>query len=328
MPNVTLHLHLAERVLDHWRVRPHDAPFPTLSASTANAFRQGAFGPDLGYFPGGNRILSDLAHCHRSGDLTRELLASARTPTERAWSLGWITHVLADYWIHPLIGCAVGELLHGSAAWFVDGDSDPVAHVRVESGLDALYAERHPELRAARMAPVFDAPTIRFLVDAYEATYGVVVDPAEVLRSHQLAARRSTQGLAITGLVALTMPWSTRPRRSDSNRDASRTRRTVSPLGAGAGEGALRAAVGRRSQALAFLLPTPPPLWLIDATDAVTDDFVARFLEGLADGLRGLGNPNLDTGQQEEEARHHGGFRRCAEFLETAERLPARALAS
>src|SRR5262245_18199805 len=108
MPGVTLHLHLADRSLRHWRAE-NSAPFPLDDPAALEAFRHGAFGPDLGYFPGGPTALSDLAHAHRTGDLCRALVQGARTALERAFAWGWVGHVLADLSVHPLIGCAVGE---------------------------------------------------------------------------------------------------------------------------------------------------------------------------------------------------------------------------
>jgi hypothetical protein len=53
MPSVTLHLVMADRVLERWQERPWDAPFDPYDPVCINAFQQGSFGPDLGYFPGG-----------------------------------------------------------------------------------------------------------------------------------------------------------------------------------------------------------------------------------------------------------------------------------
>lgn len=156
MPNVTLHLVLADRVLEEWRRSPCGAPFPTGDGPAVNAFRQGALGPDLGYFPGGHRFLSDLAHCVRSADLARALLHGAGSPRETAFAWGWVTHVLADQAIHPWVGKGVGELRSGGRRdLFVSGDEDPSGHVRVETGLDAWYSARFPELRWWRPDPVF-----------------------------------------------------------------------------------------------------------------------------------------------------------------------------
>ncbi|MFO8175183.1 MAG: hypothetical protein R6T96_12930, partial [Longimicrobiales bacterium] len=66
MPSVTLHLVLADRVLDQWQASPSTAPFDPFDTDLQNAFHQGAVGPDLGYFPGGHRFLSDLSHLVRT----------------------------------------------------------------------------------------------------------------------------------------------------------------------------------------------------------------------------------------------------------------------
>lgn len=121
MPSVTLHLVLADRVLDRWLDAPQKAPFDPNNPLFVNAFCQGAFGPDLGYFPGGRKLLSELSHLVRSGDLSRTLVRSARTQLERAFSWGWVTHVLPDQAIHPHLGRAVGEFLYGDPEIFVDG---------------------------------------------------------------------------------------------------------------------------------------------------------------------------------------------------------------
>jgi len=298
MPSVTVHLRLADRVLEHWEDRPEDAPFALDDAGAVNAFRHGSFGPDLGYFPGGYRPLSDLAHALRSGDLTRALIRSARTPLERAFAWGWVTHVLADTLIHPLVGCAVGELHYGSPAYFVDGDSDQITHVRVEAGLDALYAERHPELRRLRLGPVFDARAIAWLREAYVATYGAAPPIDRFLASHRISARRAMQGVGLAAVSAYTMPT----RAAQDHAEPGPVR-------------ALRSFVGRRSVGLAYLLPAPPSLWFINAVRDVEDTFVDLFVEEFKMAGEGLANVNLDTGRPDLSEDTHGGLRRSFAFL-------------
>lgn len=300
MPSVTVHFCLAAQVLDHWRRHPRGAPFDADDAVDANAFRQGAVGPDLGYMPGGHRPLSDLAHCLHTGDLTRSLIARARTSRERAFAWGWVTHVLADTLIHPMVGCAVGELVHGSPARFEDGDTEPVAHVRVEAGLDALYAHRHPELRRVRLRPSFDAVGIGFLVGSFRDTYGAAPEADRFLTSHVTAARRSAQGLALAAVTALTMGCDHRPLRT----------------GSGAGRLArLRTALARSSVSLAYVLPVPPSLWFLNAVRDVEETFVDLFLEEFELRGSGLANVNLDTGRPDLGERQYGGLQRSLALL-------------
>lgn len=302
MPSVTVHLALADQVLAHWRRRPPPAPFDARDPDDANAFRQGALGPDLGYMPGGHRPLSDLAHCLRTADLTRALITRARTPRERAFAWGWVTHVLADTMIHPMVGCAVGELVHGSPAHFEDGDAQPEAHVRVEAGLDALYARRFPDLRRRSLRPSFDALGIEYLVGAFRDTYGAAPDSARFLRSHRNATRRIAQGLALAAFTAHTMPCDRRPLRTGWDPEAGPFAR-------------LRSRLSRSSPALAYLLPVPPSLWFLNAVRDVEETFVDLFLEEFESGGAGLANVNLDTGRPDVEERHYGGLRRSLDLL-------------
>ena len=128
MPSVSLHLVLADRVLAELRRGARTAPFPPAAPECVNAFYPGALGPDLGYMPGGHRPLSELAHRVRTADLARALVETARSPVERAFSWGWVTHVLADVAVHPLVGLGVGEVVHGDRSVFVDAAAAPAVH--------------------------------------------------------------------------------------------------------------------------------------------------------------------------------------------------------
>jgi hypothetical protein len=304
VPCVTLHLALAERTLGAWR--PRRPLFDARDPVAVNAFRQGAFGPDLGYFPGGHRPLSDLAHCVSVGDLTRALVDGARTAVERAFAFGWATHVLADHAIHPLIACAVGELLHGRPDRSVDGDVDPVAHVRVEAGLDAFWARRWPTLRWLPARPVFDERSAGFLARAYAQTYAVRFPHEPLLRSHRLAVRRARQGLHLAA-------WSARLLGAEAHRRPElRLEWGTGGLGA-----RVRRALGHSSLPLAFLLPAAPPAWLRAAVDQAMAVLPLLFIEEVESGFAGVGNWNLDTGRLEGADPAHGG--RCRALAALAE---------
>jgi len=300
MPSVTVHLRLAQRALDRWSSRPRESPFDTSSDRLANAFRVGAMAPDMGFMPGGYRPLSDLAHALRSGTLTRALLASARTPLETAFAWGWVTHVLADALVHPVIGCAVGELVTGSPGRFIDGDQDTLSHVRVEVGLDALYAERYPELRETTFRPIGGAPQVGFIRRAYRGTYGVAPDRGRLADSLFRVPRRMAQGLLLAGLSSRVMP---------SHRDASGE--DPGPLLR------LRSRVGQTSVPTAFLFPAPPRLWLINAVRDVEEAFPDHIAEVIEDGAAYLPDLNLDTGRPDLEEVGYGGLHRAIHYIRT-----------
>lgn len=302
MPAVTVHVQLARRVLEQLARTPRAAPFDPLDPMCANAFYHGSFGPDLGYMPGGHRPISDLAHCLGSGDLTRALIRHADSAIERAFAWGWVTHVLADAMIHPIVGCAVGELVYGTPARFAAGDGHPIAHVRVEAGLDALYAERHPELRRWSFRPVFDHLRIRTFAAAFSDVHGVSPEPQLLLNSHVIAGRRAGQGLGLAAFTARHLPTHVRPLRAG----LERARGPVSWL---------RHQLGQRGVVLGYMLPALPPLWFIDAVRDVEDHFVEMFLEELELGFERLPNVNLDTGRPEFEDPDHGGLRRSLAYV-------------
>lgn len=301
MPGVTLHFVLADRALHRWRMGTAAPPFDLDDPAALNAFYHGSVGPDLGYFPGGCRVLSDLAHCVRTGTLVRSMLHGARTVRERAFALGWLSHALADQAIHPWIGRGVGELLTGSRHRFVDGASHPLAHLRVEMGLDASCARSHPEVPVRRLFPAFRDRELGFLVRAYATTYGVAVPTALFARSHRAATRGVGQALASLALLSALMGGGGFP--------------VVPAL-----RRALSAAYGRktlRSVALAYLNPVAPPPWLLDAVGRAAARQPDTFLSHVREDARALQDVNLDTGRLLADETDHPGTLKALTGLRT-----------
>lgn len=290
MPNVTLHRVLADRVLDGWDRHPSDAPFDPADPEARNAFLQGAFGPDVGYFPGADPFLSDLAHYVRSGDLTRTLVRDARTPGERAYAWGWVTHVLADAELHPVVGEGVAWFLEGRRGGFVGISQDRVTHVRVEVGLDAAYSARHPRLREWQGAPVFHGRTVAWLARAYRSAYALEVDPTHLLASHTTAVRMANRARATIGVMG-----SAQAARHLGSVQGARwlLERALAVVHQGLDE---------ESMLLAFLNPIPPPGWLRTRVQETVESFPDRFRRVYPDRIGDLPNYNLDTGRIEDQA--------------------------
>ncbi len=300
MPGVTLHLVLADRALGRWRDAASAPPVDLDDPVVLNAFWHGAVGPDLGYFPGGHRLLSDLAHCVRTGALVRALLRSAEDACERAFALGWLTHFLGDALIHPLIGRAVGELLTGSRETFVDGSSDLLAHVRVEMGLDAWYGRRHPHVLQRRLSTTFAPGEVGFLARAFASTYGVHLPLDMFDRSLRISTRRVGQALASLRLLGGLIEPGGAP--------------VLSVL-----RGALDVAYrfgALRCTTLAFLNPVAPAAWLLEDVEGATRVHLARFLRHAADDGATLEDVNLDTGRPLAAEEGHLGTRRALDALE------------
>jgi hypothetical protein len=82
------------------------ARFPGLTADRIAAARAYAYGgsviQDLGYYPFGSRLFTNLVHYVRSGDFVEALLREARDPNDYAFALGALAHYASDNAGHPL----------------------------------------------------------------------------------------------------------------------------------------------------------------------------------------------------------------------------------
>src|SRR5438445_13739608 len=62
---------------------------------------------DMGYYPFGNKMFSDLVHYVRSGDFVIELMNDAHGINELAFALGALAHYASDNVGHPVVNTAV-----------------------------------------------------------------------------------------------------------------------------------------------------------------------------------------------------------------------------
>ncbi len=97
---------------------------------------------DMGYYPFGSHLFSDLAHYVRSGDFVQALLGEAQDVNEYAFALGTLAHYAADNSGHPLaVNMAVAILYPKLRAKFgnqVTYTEDPVAHLKTEFSFDVV----------------------------------------------------------------------------------------------------------------------------------------------------------------------------------------------
>ena len=102
----------------------------------------GAIIQDMGYYPFGNKFLSDLLHYVRSGDFVVAMLADAQDLNEYAFALGSMAHYAADNHGHrdavnksvPLLYPKL-ERRFGHVITYSD---DPVSHMKVEFAFDVV----------------------------------------------------------------------------------------------------------------------------------------------------------------------------------------------
>jgi len=101
---------------------------------------------DLGYYPFGSHLFSDLTHYVRSADFIQALLAESETLDEYAFALGAVAHYGADVEGHSIaVNRAVPILYPKLREKFGDvvtyGD-DHSSHLKTEFGFDVLQVAR------------------------------------------------------------------------------------------------------------------------------------------------------------------------------------------
>jgi hypothetical protein len=102
----------------------------------------GAIIQDMGYYPFGSHLYSDLTHYVRSGSFVLALLHDSQDLNEYAFAIGALSHYWADNGGHPIATNVSVSLLYpkmkkkyGSVVTYED---NPAAHMQTEFGFDVL----------------------------------------------------------------------------------------------------------------------------------------------------------------------------------------------
>jgi hypothetical protein len=268
MPCATIHLLVADRLLDGWVEHPREAPIDATEPELRAAFLHGSLAPDMGFIPGVDRLVSELSHYVRPIHLTRALLEGAETPLDHAFAWGWVAHVIGDVEIHPIVGRAVGERLYRDRGHRVDAAEDPETHVSVEVGLDVAFLLKHPDVSPPPRAPHFDRRRVGHFTGALARTYGVDWNAAHLVRGHGRAVR-------------LTRRWPM----------------ALRALARARGAFSLGARVARaRTATRGFFRPVPPPPWMVAEVGSAIETFPGRFRAMVREGLDSVPDRNLETG--------------------------------
>jgi len=153
--------------------------FPSATAEQlleAHAYTYGgAIIQDMGYYPFGSKLFTDLTHYVRSGDFIEALLNEAQDVNEYAFALGALAHYAADNDGHSKATNLSVPILYpklrkkfGNDVTYVE---DPSAHLKTEFGFDVMQVAR------GRYAPTNYHDFIGFKVSkpvlerAFEKTY-------------------------------------------------------------------------------------------------------------------------------------------------------------
>jgi hypothetical protein len=132
---------------------------------------------DLGYYPFGSKLFSDLAHYVRSGDFVLNLIRESHDLDEYAFALGALSHYAADNNGHPLaVNRAVPMfypklgLKYGELVTYAD---DPFSHAKTEFAFDVFQAARGRYASAAYKDFIGFEVAKPLLDRAFQETYGM-----------------------------------------------------------------------------------------------------------------------------------------------------------
>jgi hypothetical protein len=122
------------------------ARYPRVSGDDLTRARAFAYGgsviQDLGYYPFGSHLFTNLVHYVRSGDFAEALLREARDVYEFAFALGALAHYSSDNAGHPLAVNRAVPLIYPKLRAKYGPDvtyaEDPRRHIMVEFAFDVV----------------------------------------------------------------------------------------------------------------------------------------------------------------------------------------------
>jgi hypothetical protein len=158
--------------------------YPDLTPAQLEQARAYAYGgcviQDIGYYPFGDQLFSDLTHYVRTGDFVVALFRNATNANELAFAIGALSHYIGDSVGHATATNRAVPIEfprlrneYGSSVNYAEGEHE---HVQTEFAFDINEIAQH------RLAPVhylrhigLQVPT-RQLALAYYQTYGLTND--------------------------------------------------------------------------------------------------------------------------------------------------------
>ncbi len=179
--SVLAHQAVVDRSWDAAIVPALQRRFPLGDPTRARAFAYGgSHVADLGYFPLGSKLFTELLHYVRTGDFIANLIASARDADEYAFALGALAHYVGDTTGHPEATNRVVPALYpelreefGDEVTYAE---DQGSHLQTEFRFDVFQMARTKGGRDLFHHSLQFEVATRALDEAMRRTYGLGLD--------------------------------------------------------------------------------------------------------------------------------------------------------
>ena len=136
--------------------------------------------PDIGYYPFGSKLFTNLVHNVRTGDFVMALIEEARDLNEYAFALGVLSHYMADNYGHSIATNVVVPITFsqirskfGKVVTYADHKK---SHSRIEFGFDLMQMARENYASMAYRDFIGFKVSKPVLERAFLNTYGLPID--------------------------------------------------------------------------------------------------------------------------------------------------------
>ena len=272
---------------------------------------------DLGYYPFGSKLFSDLTHYVRSGDFVLNLIRDSQDLNEYAFALGALSHYAADNNGHPLAVNRAVPLFYpnlglkfGKLVTYAD---DPHSHAETEFAFDVFQAAKGRYASAAYKSFIGFEVAKPLLDRAFQDTYGMRLEKVFINVDLAIGSYRRAIGSVFPALTRVAWQLKKQEIRKDA---PSVTRRTflynLSRSSYEKNWGATYSRPGIRSKALTALFRITPRVGPLRALSfkrltpetekmymASFNSTIDRYRDLLSEQNAGrlkLPNDNLDVG--------------------------------
>jgi hypothetical protein len=292
---------------------------------------------DLGYYPFGSKLFSDLTHYVRSGDFIGNLIRDSQNLNEYAFSLGALSHYASDNDGHrlgtnpavPLLYPKLG-LRFGRLVTYAD---DSFSHMKTDFGFDVFQAAR------GRFAPEAYKKFIGFEVSkpvlerAFQNTYGLRLE--QVFMNVDLAIGSYRRAIGSIFPAMTKIAWQIKKQEIRREAPTLTRKKFIYNLSRSSYErnwGSTYRKPGPGSRFLAFVFKIVPRVGPFKAlrfkrlTPETEKMFMASFnaaidryreaLSKLKAGRLELPNENLDTGELSTAGTYRLTDAACAQLLD------------